>query len=145
VADRLGYFYTPFRQPVDADSAARPTARCAMTTLNPLIVQLLASRIVTADDGQAYPLQYNISLEEGTLLQRVITEIKPTVTLEVGMAYAISTLFICDALMDIGGSAHHHAIDPLQREHYRDIGVSHIRQGGYAAMITLHREGSEFA
>jgi predicted O-methyltransferase YrrM len=112
--------------------------------MNPVLTRVLASRSVTAG-GQTLPLQSSVSEAEGALLQRIIAAVKPTTTLEVGMAYGVSTLFICDALARHGNAAHHHVIDPHQHSEWRGIGIAHVREAGYAERITLHEEGSEVA
>lgn len=52
-------------------------------------------------------------------------------TLEVGMAYGISTQYIMQALYDSGREeVHHTAIDPNQRIQWRNIGENNLRRAG---------------
>ena len=40
----------------------------------------------------------HVSIDVGGFIQEVVARIEPTTSLEVGMAYGVSTLFILDAL-----------------------------------------------
>ncbi len=42
------------------------------------------------------PLAYNMSEEEGGLIDRAFREARPDVSIEVGLGYGISALFACD-------------------------------------------------
>jgi hypothetical protein len=45
---------------------------------------------------------------------------RATRTIEVGLGYGISTLFICDGLLEVADpAAHHIAIDPYQSDAVR--------------------------
>ena len=83
--------------------------------MNAILEQIFKQREVT-DGTNVYPLgHYHMDPDEGGILQRAIKATSPRQTLEVGMAYGISTLFICDALAEQGGTASHVVIDPFQR------------------------------
>jgi predicted O-methyltransferase YrrM len=84
--------------------------------------------------------------DEGLLLQRIVADIRPMTTLEVGMAYGVSTLFLCDALQRTsGGRAVHYALDPFQSTLWRGIGRRHVVEAGYESMVRVIEERSEFA
>ena len=81
--------------------------------MNPVLSQMLATGSVTAADGSTIPLNSEVSAEEGFALQELIRLCKPRVTLEVGLAYGVSALFICEALAEVKGEKHI-VIDPYQ-------------------------------
>src|SRR5215813_8547482 len=58
-------------------------------------------------------LQWNISAEEGRFLQELIRAKRPSKSIEIGCAYGISSLFICEALREVGAKSHT-IIDPYQ-------------------------------
>src|SRR3954468_5428243 len=120
---------------------------------NPVLARILSPHQVT--DGTA-TLNLNhpetpgrdshLREDEGALLQRIIDEIRPTATLEVGMAYGISTLYIMDALRRSGRpAAVHYALDPFQSTLWRGIGVQHVREAGYESSLRFIEERSELA
>jgi predicted O-methyltransferase YrrM len=112
--------------------------------MNPVLAEMLATRTVVFPDGTTVPLDYNISLDEGHAIQALIREIKPRVTLEVGCAYGVSTLFICEALAEIGGERHV-IIDPLQEDGWGGVGLFNARRAGYGNLIEFHNEPSHLA
>jgi predicted O-methyltransferase YrrM len=73
-------------------------------------------------------------------------------TLEVGLGFAISTLFICEALLENGGEIRHVALDPYQFESlpgqrtlYGGVGVAALEEAGIRDLVELHVERSETA
>ncbi len=112
--------------------------------MNAILKRLLDTKTVT-DGKTIYPLHSHMKPEEGELIQRVIASIRPSTTLEVGMAYGISTLFVCDALAKLPRPARHIAIDPHQTSGWQGIGLAHVQEAGFESFVELHEEGSEFA
>ncbi len=68
---------------------------------------------------------------------------RPKTTLEVGMAYGVSTLFICEALADLPHPATHIAIDPHQSSKWHGIGLRNVQAAGFADKLRLLEERSE--
>jgi len=73
-----------------------------------------------------------------------------TRTLEIGLGYAISTLFICEGLLLNGGGGRHVAIDPFQdvnllsdRTLFGGAGVRTLQRAGVRSLVELYDEGSE--
>ena len=112
--------------------------------MNPVLSRILETQQVELADGSSLPLHSHISEEEGNYLQRIISQIRPTQTLEVGFAYGISTLFICEALSNVGGSLHI-AIDPYQEGPWQSVGLCNAERAGYLPLIEFHREPSHLA
>lgn len=112
--------------------------------MNPVLAQILDTGRVATPDGSTVPLDYNISAEEGAALQRLIRAVKPRVTLEIGFAYGISTLFICEALAEVGGERHI-VIDPVQTDGWKGIGLFTVERAGYRSLIEFHGESSHLA
>jgi predicted O-methyltransferase YrrM len=112
--------------------------------MNPVLRKILDTRTVT-DGSTTYSLQFNMDPEEGDLIQRMIARVEPTTTLEVGMAYGVSTLYICDALTKLSKAARHIAIDPYQSEHYHDVGKFNVREAGFDQTVQVIEQESELA
>src|SRR5215208_1645625 len=110
--------------------------------MNPVLQEIFETKTVT--DGIAFfPLDSNVSREDGLLIERAFREVKPALSLEVGMAYGISTLFICDAITAHRTDARHIVIDPFQRSNWRGIGIKNVVRAGYERFIDLHEVKSE--
>jgi hypothetical protein len=71
--------------------------------MNAVLSEILSTRRVVRRDGSTIPLDYSISVDEGMALQRFIREKRPRITLEIGLAYGLATLFMCEALQEVGG------------------------------------------
>ena len=112
--------------------------------MNPVLAEMFATGAVVAPDGSTRPLNYNISPEEGAAIQRLIRETKPRVTLEVGCAYGVSTLFICEALAEVGGERHI-VIDPVQVQGWSGLGLFSAKRAGFGDLIEFHGEPSHSA
>lgn len=93
-------------------------------------------------DGQ---VQINtvVRIEEsvGMWLYDLCRTLKPQRTLEVGMAYGFSTLYILAAIHDLG-NGHHTAIDPWQNEWWHDVGLLNVSHVGMAQRFDLIAETS---
>jgi hypothetical protein len=96
--------------------------------MNSVLSEILETGVTTTADGNStVKLHSSISASEGQFLQRLVRQVDPTVSLEVGLAYGISALFICDALNTRNGTQHI-AIDPNQgaaidpNQHYSSLG-----------------------
>lgn len=82
-----------------------------------------------------------IKLEDGELLYNIVSSIRPERTLEVGLAYGGSTLFICEALRS-NGTGYHTAMDPYQHSSYHDVGLLNVERAGFESMVTFYDEES---
>lgn len=101
-------------------------------------------RIGTIEDpihGPVSPFPVSIPFDTGALLYDVILKEQLGSTLEVGMAYGLSTLFICQAHSDRGSGAHT-AIDPYQTSRYHALGLANVRQAGLEGYLTFHEAPS---
>lgn len=106
------------------------------------LAEILTHGKVRAEDGEELPLHSHIPLLECQIIQAWLREHQPQRLLEIGMAYAISTLAICEAIT-WNRVSYYHVIDPFQRTAWRSIGLLHLEQAGYADAITWHESNSE--
>jgi len=93
----------------------------------------------TADGTSTIKLHSSISTSEGQLLQRLVRQLNPTVSLEVGLAYGVSALFICDAL-NVRNGTQHIVIDPNQHsgpwgDSWDGIGIANLHRAGYGNIV----------
>jgi predicted O-methyltransferase YrrM len=82
---------------------------------------------------------------EGALLQRIIADVQPRTTLEIGCAYGVSTLFICEALASLPHPSRHIVLDPFQRTQWRGLGLTNVLNAGFGSFIDFREEPSEAA
>ena len=105
--------------------------------MNPVLQGILKTGCVSSPDGKLIKVHSAISCEEGKFLQELIFELRPTVTLEIGLAFGVSALFICDALEKIPG-AKHIIIDSEQTKEFEGIGLKNLKTAGYGDMVEFY-------
>lgn len=110
--------------------------------MNEVLEELLRTGVVS-DGDSTYPLDWNIDRSEGELIQRAVGAAAPRISVEVGMAYGVSSLFICEALAKFAPGAKHIVFDPAQSSFYKGIGRRNLQCAGYGGMVDLREIGSE--
>jgi predicted O-methyltransferase YrrM len=123
----------------------------AMTADSAQIERILADLLVSgetrADDGSVHHLfPVAISAEEGEALRDWVVREHAKSTIEVGLGYGVSALFICQGLVMNGGdAARHTALDPFQATGFADSGLQALARAGVADMVEHHPEESQTA
>lgn len=90
----------------------------------------LTNQIEVDSSGKKIPIHSHTPQGQGLFLQKIFDLIKPEVTLEVGLAYGISALFILEM--------HKNCESSLNRKH---IVIEPDDYWGYAAMHNIEKEG----
>jgi predicted O-methyltransferase YrrM len=115
--------------------------------------RLLSEGSVIAPDGERRELApVAIGAAEGAALREWVQRERARRTLETGLGFAVSTLFLCEGLLATGGEVRHVAIDPYQfeslpehRTTYAGVGVATLEEAGVRELVELHVEPSETA
>jgi predicted O-methyltransferase YrrM len=102
---------------------------------------------VARSDGSFHTLfPVAVTAAEGEALREWITREGATRTIEIGLGYAISALFIGEALLANGdANARHVALDPYQATRYADCGLQFLDDAGLADLVEFHAEDSQVA
>jgi len=82
-------------------------------------------KVANFTGSERFIFPWAISSDIGTKLYDIIAENNIERSLEVGLAFGLSALFICEA-HDKKGSGHHTAIDPCQSVEFESIGLAQI-------------------
>ena len=116
------------------------------TERNEVLDRILETGQFTGPDGQLLSVRAHISEAQGDMLQRIVRETKPRVSLEVGLAYGVSAMFICDALKMVGGERHM-VIDSHQMTSVwnNGAGLHNLKLAGHAPLIDFYGEESQRA
>ena len=114
--------------------------------MNIILEEIFKTGYVKTAEGKLCKVHSTISREEGLFLQELINECKPKQTLEVGLGYGISSLFICEAL-EKTPTTKHIVIDPNQFEDpkgypFEGIGLINLKKAGFFDLIEFHNEVS---
>jgi len=110
--------------------------------MHPLLRTIFDTQSVHAADGRESPLRANLPELEGEILQRWVRDARPRSILEIGLAYGISSLFICDAIDDWNGVAYR-IVDPHQLSDWQNIGRLNLERAGFAGRFELIEERAE--
>ena len=123
-----------------------------MTSANSELARALCEEIrqsylvgyVEGSDGRCYKIfPDSVTPERAAFLESACLFAKPTSTLEIGMAWGMSTLRILSVLAQ-GGSRFrpHVVIDPLQDARYRNAALLSIRRASAERLIEFHSKTS---
>jgi predicted O-methyltransferase YrrM len=111
--------------------------------VNAVLERLYRDNAVVHRDGKRRPLSPpGITARKGEYLFRLVRELRPELTLEIGFAYGVSTLFIVEALRQ-NGRGRHVVIDPLEHRRFDGLGLAHLEEAGLRPLVTFHEETAE--
>jgi len=84
------------------------------------------------------------SVAEGEALRALVADEGARHSIEIGLGYGVSTLFICDGLMNGEvGSPRHLAIDPYQGSRLANVGLELLEEAGVSAIVDHYGEESQ--
>jgi cephalosporin hydroxylase len=109
--------------------------------MNPVLEKILRTGNTTSASGEIIKVHSQISEKQGESLQEIISAVRPKVSLEIGLAYGIASLYICEALAKVQAERHI-IIDPFQHQGWKGIGFLNLKQAGYEKMIEFHEAPS---
>jgi predicted O-methyltransferase YrrM len=136
----LARVHQPLSGPIGRDVVAD-----GAHAVNPVLRDIFESREVRDEHGVRRPLRFEMSEAEGDLIVEVFESTKPDVSLEIGFAYGISTLFACSALDRNEKPSRHIVVDPLQSSRFGGIGLANIKRAGYERFVDFIQAPSEIA
>lgn len=112
-------------------------------TVIPFWQQIIDRGWVESADGTRYPLHSSTSGEQCRYLQEQMRSVSAVRTLEVGLAYGLSTLAICEQLRENSG-AQHIVIDPWQKtECWHGVGLENLSRAGLLPLVQFHEVAAE--
>lgn len=90
-----------------------------------------------------YPVAIGAA-QADALRGRVVRE-RAERTLDVGLGYGVATLALCQGLLEVGGDAHHVALDPNQETRFGGRGLRAVEEAGLAGLVEFQAEESQLA
>lgn len=103
---------------------------------SPVVESTYSTRKVPTLNGPDLPMGVYIPREEGDFLYSMVRQFRPAITIEVGMANGLSTVFIAEALRE-NGVGRHIAIDPFQHSDWHGAAIALIRKAGLESYVEL--------
>lgn len=104
--------------------------------MNQVLEEILKTGFTQKLDGSPHKVIGQISEEEGLLIQDCAKECRANTSVEIGLAFGTSALFICESLRK-NSNTKHYIIDPYQNfEHsYAGIGLNNLKRAGFENII----------
>jgi predicted O-methyltransferase YrrM len=112
--------------------------------VNDVIRKIFASGYVEDAQGNRHRPTVSIPTDTGAILYDLIRAARPSRTLEIGLAYGISSLFICQALAD-NQHGRHVAIDPQQKTGFNSIGLLNLERARLRDLVDWREAASDVA
>jgi len=102
--------------------------------------------VVSRADGATRRLEpLAVSPAEGEALRWWVAREGVTRTIEIGLGYGISALFVCEGLLESGGpDARHVVLDPYQAR-LGNCGLQVLEEAGLVPLVEHHAEESQLA
>lgn len=85
-----------------------------------------------------------INAAQGKALRDWVTKEKAVQTIEIGLAWGIGALHICEGLLINGNqNAHHVVLDPFQAKSFKNCGIQLLEEAGVASLVEHYAEESQ--
>ncbi len=105
--------------------------------MNQLLDKIYETKVLEDSQGNLInPFPTATPYDTGMIFKELIQKNHLERTLEIGMAYGLSTMFICQSHHD-KGSGSHIAIDPFQSTMWKSIGMLNIKRAGLSEKLQL--------
>lgn len=106
----------------------------------PITLDILENHRVRDAEGTLLPVHSHTDRAKGEFLQGLLRKVDASVAVEIGLAYGVSALFICEVLAE-QEAPQFISIDPLQSE-WKDIGLLNLESAGFLRFTEFHRDYS---
>jgi predicted O-methyltransferase YrrM len=129
------------------NSASAPDRSAARQQVRRVIERLIRDGTAVAADGSVHTLfPVAVSPAEGEALREWVAREGARETIEIGLGYGMSALFVGEALVATDDpSARHVAIDPYQATRFGDCGLKVLADAGLSELVEFHALESQFA
>ena len=112
-----------------------------MSKTDTALIQLRSVIARISNDGNTTPV--SVTATEGNVLRDWVIREKASKSIEIGLAYGVSALYICEGLLVVDGeNSRHLVIDPLQTG-FKNHGLNLLNEAGVGDLIEFHAEESQ--
>jgi predicted O-methyltransferase YrrM len=125
-----------------------PDQDAALRQVRQVIERLLRDGTVVArSDGTVHRLfPVAVGAAEGEAVREWVVREGAARTIEIGLGYGISALFVCEGLLSNGDAAASHVVvDPHQATRFGGCGLQVLEEAGLAWLVEHHPEESQIA
>lgn len=129
-------------------AARQPDREIALSRVRRVLDRLIRDGTAVArSDGTLHRLfPVAVGAAEGMAIRSWVIREAAARTVEIGLGYGISALFVCEGLLaNVGASARHVVIDPNQESRYANCGLQFLDEAGVAGLVEHYAEESQIA
>lgn len=111
--------------------------------MNPVLKDILVSNSAFTSSGDEVKVHSHVSSGDVQFLTQLVSDLNVTASLEVGLAFGVSALAICQAIQGKPG-AHHIVIDPFANDprYWRGVGLHNLERAGFKDLVEFHQAPS---
>lgn len=114
--------------------------------VNELLKDSIENALVFDADNKPVPLDSNVAANEGKYLYDLIVNNKLKKTMEIGMAYGISALYMAQAHKNLQNPMKSHvSVDPYQSTQWKNIAMLNLQRSNLQDFVELREELSYIA
>lgn len=117
---------------IDRPGKASTQDAAALLDVCPTLREIYTTGMSISASGDRMAIHSNLPIETADALYRTVRAHRPTVVVEIGMAFGASSLAILSALEQNGGAGRLISIDPNQTAQWKRAGVTAVGRAGYA-------------
>jgi len=111
--------------------------------MNPILSEIVETGLTVLPDGRRVKAHSGVGPGSGRVLRHAIEVAKPSVGIEVGLAFGLSTLHILDAMQAHGGGRLI-GMDPAQDdETWQNGGLHNVQRAGFVPRYEFHAATSQ--
>lgn len=112
--------------------------------MHDLLKEILRNDSVKDENNISYKLHSHTGESQGVFLQEILIRLKPAKTLEIGLAYGISSLFILEIIKELNNEDGSHIIfDPYPDVYWNNVGLHNIKKAGYSNLVDFRKQFSD--
>lgn len=128
-------------------STSRPSRSLAQRRVRRVIERLVRERSALAADGTKHTLfPVAVDAAEGEALRDWVVRESASQTVEIGLGYGLSALFICEGLLATDQAAPRHVVvDPQQATRFQNLGRQFLDEAGVTHLVEHHPMESHIA
>jgi predicted O-methyltransferase YrrM len=120
----------------------------ALQRVRSVIARMIADgKVVARSDKSGHDIfPISIGSAEGEALRSWVVKEKAARTIEIGLAWGVGALHICEGLLIAGNEdAHHVVLDPFQATGFRNCGLQALDEAGVLHLVHHYPEESQIA
>jgi predicted O-methyltransferase YrrM len=131
----------------ECESSKVTPASAATRNVRQVIERVVEDGVVVTREGAAHDIfPVAVSAAEGEALRTYVQRENAARTIEIGLGYGLSALFICEGLLANGHDpARHVAVDPYQASRFENCGLQVLDEAGLGDLVEHHLEESQIA